>query len=64
MRLAIDIHQAPHVQMGVALGRAELRVTEQFLDHPQVRAGAQQMGGERVPQGVRTDALRIAASRV
>ena len=58
MRFAVDIHKSADIQMGVSLRRAELRVAQQFLNHAQIGAGAEQMGRERVPQRVRTDALR------
>ena len=34
------------VQMGVNLGGADVRMTEQLLYAPKVRAAAQKMGGE------------------
>ena len=58
VRLLVDVEQPAHVEVGVALRGAELRVAEQLLNRPQVGAGAEQMGREGVPQGVWTDALR------
>ena len=40
MRLPIHIHQTPDVQVRVTLRRAELRVTEQFLNRAQIGARA------------------------
>src|SRR6266702_279025 len=45
----------PHV----ALGGVEVFVSEQFLDLAQVRACAQQLGGEYVPERVWGDALAL-----
>ena len=43
----------PHLgQMQVAAGGFQIRVTEQKLNSPQVRAGLKQMCGETVPQGM------------
>ena len=38
--------------VGVALGGGEIGMTEQFLDHPQIRPTVEKMGGESVPEGV------------
>ena len=46
---------------GIARRRRQLRVTEQNLDHANVDAALQQMGGEAVPQRVRRNALGDAA---
>ena len=55
MRLFVDLHQPSHVEMRVALGRADTGVAEQFLDGTEVGAGLQQVRGERVPQRMRAD---------
>ena len=39
----------------INLRRADVRVAEQFLNHPQIRAVLQQMRGKTVPQHVRCD---------
>jgi hypothetical protein len=39
--------------MGVDRGGLHVAVTQQFLHRPNVRAAFQQMGGERVAQGMR-----------
>jgi len=39
-------------EMSVALGRAETRMSQQFLDGPQVHAAVEQVGGEAVAQRV------------
>ena len=57
MRLLVDLLQAAHVQVGVALRRAEPRMAEQFLNRAKIRARLQQVRRERVPEGVRADAL-------
>ena len=60
MGLPVHVHQASDVQVRVALRRAELRVTEQFLDRAQIGARPQQMRSKGMPQGVRADPLRNA----
>ena len=47
------------VHARVALRRVEVLVAEQLLDLAQVRARAQELGGEDVPQCVRRDALAL-----
>ena len=48
--------------MRVDLGRGQVRVAEQLLDDAQVGAAVEQVGGERVAQGVRRDAHRQAGA--
>ena len=43
--------------MGVDLGRGDIGVAEQRLQHAQVGAARQQMGGEGMAQDVRADAV-------
>ena len=43
--------------MGVDLGGRRIIKKQHFLDGPQVSPSLQQMGSERVPEGVRTDDL-------
>ena len=38
--------------MRVALSRGEIGVAEEFLDHTKVRPTIEEMGGERVPEGM------------
>jgi hypothetical protein len=45
--------------VGVQLGRAEVGVTEHLLNAPQVGAAVEQVRGERVPQQMGMDALRV-----
>src|SRR5262249_2015630 len=59
--LVIDVHQASQIDVGVALRGREARVAEQLLDGPQVRAAAEEVGGERVTEGVRARLGRRAA---
>ena len=40
------------VDMGVDLGRADVGVTQQLLDHPQVGPAFQEVGGVGMAQGV------------
>ena len=55
MKLPVDLPQPAAGDVRVNLRRADARVAEQFLNHPQVRAMLQQMRGETVPQHVRCD---------
>ena len=53
------------VHARVALGRVEMLVAQQLLDLAQVCAGAEQLGGEDVPERVWRDALAfVHAARV
>ena len=53
MRAIVDSPQAPGVDVAVDLGRRERAVAEELLDHAQVGAALEQVGGEGVPQAVR-----------
>ncbi len=53
--LVVDLHQLVEVDVGVLLRRRQAGVAEQLLDRAQVGAGAEQVGGEAVAQGVRAD---------
>lgn len=49
----------------VALGRIEMLVPEQLLDLAQVRPSVEELGGEDVPERVRSDALALVdAARI
>ena len=61
--LAVHVEQVLHVDLGVALGRGQRAVPEQFLDGPQVGAAFEQVRREGVPQRVRADAVARAAHR-
>lgn len=52
----VDFRQVLKIEMGVDLGGLDIRVPEQFLYCPEVTAGFEQMGGERMTQHVRMDA--------
>ena len=53
------------VDARVALRRVEVLVSEQLLDLAEVRAAAEELGGEDVPERVRRDALALVdAARV
>ena len=45
------------VEMRIDLSGADALVSQHLLDGPQVSPSLQQMGSERVPEGVRTDDL-------
>ena len=55
MRLPVHFRQLGHVDVRVALGRAEAYVPQQFLDRAQIGPASQQVRGERVAQRVRAD---------
>ena len=55
MRLTVDLRQARHIQMRVALGGRELGVPQQFLNRAEIRPCLQQMRRKRVAQRVRAD---------
>ena len=59
MRFPVRLEQLRDVDVRVALGRAQTRVAEQFLNRAQVGARLQQVRRERVPQRVRADADRV-----
>ena len=46
MEFAVNRHQTAPVHMGVDLGRADIRVAEHLLDHPQIGAVGEQMAGK------------------
>ena len=52
----VDLAEPVHRDQGVDLGGGDRRVAEQFLDHPDVGASVEHVGGERVPQRVRRHA--------
>jgi hypothetical protein len=55
------LHQVIPRHVGVDLGGADVGVAQQGLDHPQVGAAFQQVGGEGMAQDVRTDLLAVDA---
>ena len=55
MKLAMNVPQPVSGHVRVNFGRADARVPQQFLNHPQVRPVLQQMRREAVPQHVRRD---------
>src|SRR5262245_7539986 len=61
VRLVIRLHEAPEVDVRVALRGGEARVPEQLLDGAEVGAAAEQVGGEGVAERVRRRLRRRAA---
>src|SRR5438874_1146596 len=53
MKLPVDCLQALLVHVRVNLRRRNIGVPEHFLDDPEIRAVAEEMGREAVPQQVR-----------
>ena len=51
----MDHFQSRAIDVRVALGGADARVTQQFLDDPQICPSFQQMRGKRMAEGVRAD---------
>ena len=60
---AIDVPDALTRHVGVKLGRADTRMSEQFLNDAQVGATLEQVRRERVAQGVRAHARPEAGAR-
>ena len=63
MGLPIGGLQATGRDVGVDLGRRQVLVAEQLLDDAQVGAAVEQMGRERVAEGMRRDAQRQPGAR-
>ena len=59
MRARVCLTEMANAHVGVYLGRADRCVAEHVLDAAQIGAALEQMGRERVPEGVRR-ALRDA----
>ncbi len=55
MEPGVNLAEPAEFHPGVDLGRRDRRVPQHLLDSAKVRAPGQQVGGEAVPQGVRTD---------
>jgi hypothetical protein len=49
--------------MGVLLRRREIRMPQQFLDHPEISTRIEQVRRKRVSERMRTDALQLSALR-
>src|SRR5215470_13380298 len=58
----VNREQALCLDGGVTLRRRQTGVPQQFLDRPQIAAGAEEMGGKAVPQGVR--GLRFGETQI
>src|SRR5271165_132469 len=56
----LDIADRADGDAGVERGRLELRMAQQHLDHANIDALFEQVGGEAVPQGMRRHALADA----
>jgi hypothetical protein len=55
MRLIVNRGQLIQIQMGVALGRREARMTEHLLNHAQIGTAVEQMRRKSVAQTMRTN---------
>src|SRR5687768_6246905 len=60
MELAVHRPKILAIDVSVDLRRGNVGVAEHFLDGAKVGAALEQVGGERVPQRVRTHVLRDA----
>ena len=49
MRVLVDVHQPADIEVRVSLRGCQLRVAEKLLNGAKIRAGPQQMRGERMP---------------
>ena len=63
MGLPVGVEQLRSVHVGVALRGAQARMTEQFLNHTQIRASFEQVRRERVSQCMRANPEPRAAGR-
>src|SRR4051812_28507646 len=57
MKLLVYVHQPLRVHVRVNLGRANVGVAQELLNHPEVGSAFQQMRCKRVTQHVRTDSF-------
>ena len=57
VRLLIHGFEPGQIKMRISLGRAEIGMTQQFLNGPQIGPGLKQVRREGMPQGVWADAL-------
>lgn len=55
MGLKVCFSQTIHGYVRVNLGRGKIRMAQQLLNHPNVRASVKQMGRITMPQFVRGD---------
>ena len=55
MRLAVYTENVASVDVRVALGRRQTDVAQKFLNSPKISSTFQQVSGEAVAEGVRTD---------
>src|SRR5438132_1628263 len=58
MELGVDTAKPAQLDAGVDLGRGDRSVAEHLLNHAEVGATREQVGGKAVPEGVRTDITR------
>jgi len=59
----VDLSKSAARKMRVALGRRKGGMPEQFLDDAEIGPALEQVGGERVPQGVRRDVPYAGSER-
>ncbi len=52
MKPPVNFLEPLPVDVGVDLGRADLRMAEHLLDHPEVGPPSEEMGGEGMPQNM------------
>ena len=52
MGFPVHLFEARRVQVGVNLGGGQVGVAQEQLQHPQIGAPGEEMGGEGMPQGM------------
>ena len=63
MESAVDVSEAHGVDVRIDLGRADVGMTQEFLDGSDVRTVREHVRGEAVPENVRGNAIRGDSDR-
>lgn len=58
MILSVDLAEARDIDMGIDLGRGDIRVSEHLLNRSNIRPVGEQMRREAVPENMRGNAVR------
>ena len=58
----MDLHEVGEVDPGVDLGGGKRAVAEELLDGPQIHAGLEEVGRERVTQGMGVEVSEIGGA--
>ncbi len=62
MTSSVDLHEVGEVDSCVDLGRGERTVAEELLNGPQIHTGLEQVGRERVTQGMGVEVGEIGGA--